>query len=78
MEVRKLYPDAALPQIKTEKISDDVFVLNYKSDRMMGDLAEGLIAGAIQHFGDHHKCTREDLQNEGASQCVRFTLKKTR
>jgi len=77
LEVRKLYPDATLPQITTEEISDKEFVLNYKSDRMMGDLAEGLIAGAIEHFGNHHQCIREDLANEKGSQCVRFTLKKT-
>lgn len=73
-EVRKLYPDATLPQITTERLADGVLVLNYKSDRMMGDLAEGLIAGALTHFGDTHSCVREDLPEERGSQCVMFKL----
>lgn len=73
-EVRKLYPDATLPQISTEELPDGDFVLNYKSDRMMGDLAEGLISGAVEHFGNTHVCHRQDLENEEGAQCVRFRL----
>lgn len=73
-EVRKLYPDATLPKITTERLEGGDMLLNYKSERMMGDLAEGLIAGALAHFGDTHTCERQDLPQEGGSQCVMFKL----
>lgn len=74
VEVRKLYPDATLPEITTEWLDEERFELTYQSDRMMGDLAEGLIAGAISHFGNTHHCAREDVKIEGTGQCVKFTL----
>ncbi len=75
VEVRKLYPDATLPKISTHWQDDEHFVVDYQSDRMMGDLAEGLIGGAIAHFGKPYDCVRTDLDNKGAAQCVKFTLK---
>jgi len=73
-EVRKLYPDATLPKLTTKRLVDGRFELIYKSERMLGDLAEGLIDGAIAQFGDTHSCLREDLPPEGEMQCVMFTL----
>ncbi len=73
-EVLKLYPDATLPQLDTSFKENGDLELLYKSDRMMGDLAEGLIVGAIDHFGQTHTCHREDLNQEGGAQCVRFTV----
>lgn len=73
-EVRKLYPDATLPEILTKRLADGNFELIYKSERKMGDLAEGLIAGAIEHFGNTHKLDMETLPQEGARQCLRFLL----
>lgn len=73
-EVRKLYPDATLPELDTSFQENGDLELLYKSDRMMGDLAEGLITGAIDHFGNTHRYSREDLQPEGGAQCVRFVI----
>jgi hypothetical protein len=73
-EVLKLYPDATLPQLDTSFKDNGDLELLYKSDRMMGDLAEGLIAGAIDHFGQTHTYHREDLNQEGGAQCVRFIV----
>ena len=77
-EVRKLYPDATLPEITTERLPDGRFVLNYRSKRMMGDLAEGLIEGAIAHYGGTQACSRTDHPNENGQQCVTFTLTPSR
>lgn len=74
VEVRKLYPDADLPSLETTRLPDGGLEMIYKSNRMMGDLAEGLISGALDHFGNTHICSREDLQQTGGAQCIRFTM----
>lgn len=73
-EVRKLYPNATLPEIATRRLGDGQFELIYKSPRHLGDFAEGLIAGAIRHFGDQFTFQRTDLPHEGPRQCVKFML----
>lgn len=73
-EVHKLYSNATLPDIHTERQADGGLILTYKSARQMADLAEGLIAGAILQFGGSHRYERTDLPQEGAKQCVRFAL----
>lgn len=74
VEVKKLYPDADLPKLETERIEGDDLVLTYRSDRHMGDLAEGLIKGAIGHFGGQERLTRDDINEPGDAQCVRFKI----
>jgi len=51
VEVRKLYPDAELPSFKVQQRDDRRLVLDYRSPRRLGALAEGLIRGAAQKFG---------------------------
>lgn len=50
VEVKKLYPDAELPKFETLEFSDNHIVMNYRSCRAMGALAEGLIAGAADYY----------------------------
>ncbi len=50
-EVRKLYPDARLPHLKTEPAGEHQIVLNYRSDRPLGALCLGLVEGCGEHFG---------------------------
>jgi hypothetical protein len=61
-EVRKLYPDAQLPQFDCTRSADGLQML-YSSPRHFGDLAEGLIHGAIAHFGDRLEITRHNQPN---------------
>ena len=61
-EVRKLYPDAQLPGFDCVR-RDDGLDMVYASPRHFGDLAEGLIGGAIAHFGDPLELTRVNLQD---------------
>lgn len=50
-EVLKLYPDARLPHLKTERTGKDEIMLSYRSDRPLGELCLGLIEGCGEHFG---------------------------
>jgi len=75
-EVLKLYPDATLPKITTRRRGDGELEVIYRSDRMMGDLAEGLIKGAIDHFGEDHVLQRDDVTAQGGGQCVHFKVSR--
>ncbi len=74
LEVRKLYSDSLLPRISTQRQGQGDFTLLYESARGMGDLAEGMIRGAIELFGEKYKCFREDLRSAGGCQRVRFLI----
>ncbi len=78
VEVKKLYDDTELPQISTQRTLDGGLILNYKSARGMGDLAQGMIESTIEIFGSKYICTREDLQSEDNCQCIIFTILKNR
>lgn len=52
VEVRKLYPDAELPEFEVESESDRELVLIYKSSRKMEALALGLMEAAARHFNE--------------------------
>ena len=51
VEVRKLYPEAELPTFKVEERTPTRLVMEYRSPRRMGPLAEGLILGTARKFG---------------------------
>lgn len=51
-EVLKLHPDATPPEFEFERLSDRVLRITYKSRRRLGVLAEGLIMGAADCFGE--------------------------
>jgi hypothetical protein len=73
VEVLKLYPDAELPRLETERLNGGILRLTYHSPRCMADFAEGLIEGAAAHFGDALALTRS--QPRGApSPIVVFTV----
>lgn len=73
IEVAKLYPDAQLPKFKTERLSDNILVMLYESERKMSDLAIGLIERTLEHFKEDKSITTEYL-NEDKS-LVKFTIK---
>jgi hypothetical protein len=52
VEVRKLYPDAELPQFDVGRPAENELSLTYRSCRPFGVFAEGLIQGCIEHFGE--------------------------
>lgn len=75
MEVKKLYPEAELPSFQCEILNEHTLILTYYSARPFADLAEGLIFGSIQYYGEKIQVSREDLPaNSGTS--ARFVLTK--
>lgn len=70
VEVRKLHADAELPAFSHRYLADGSFELEYRSKRPFADLAEGLIAGCIEHYGDPIVLTRFDLTDERESHCI--------
>jgi len=74
-EVRKLYPDAELPRFEVEHHDDRRLVIVYSSGRHFEDLAEGLIAGCVAHFGRPTTVRRETV-GEGEQRRERFLLER--
>lgn len=73
VEVRKLYPDAELPEFETINVSSRHMRMIYRSPRCLGDFAEGLMEGCFAHFGEKINATRADEHN---GRIVRFDLVK--
>jgi len=74
VEVKKLYPDAQLPQFKTKRLDDKTLEMIYYSDRSMADFALGLIEKTFEHYEETVAITREDLMANGSE--VKFLLTK--
>lgn len=72
-EVRKLYPDAELPEFIVSKLAPDTLQLDYHSPRCMDDVAHGLIDGCLAHFQIPVTCSRHPLGATPADG-TRFTL----
>jgi len=73
-EVKKLYPDAELPSFECSAPAPDRLDMVYRSSRPFADLAEGLILGCAEHFGEQITIRREALSG---NQGVRFSLART-
>jgi Haem-NO-binding len=67
VEVRKLYPDADLPQFETHRPSPDVLDLTYRSPRPLADFCQGLIEGCTRTFDETAEISRQDRPAEGMS-----------
>ena len=52
VEVRKLYPDAELPNFTVEQPTKNHLRMRYESERRMSDFAHGLIEGCLAHYGE--------------------------
>src|SRR5262245_42844298 len=72
-ELRKLHPDSEVPFIRCTSRGADRLELVYRSPRRLGDLAEGLLRGCADHFGERVAIDRVDVP-EPVGQTVRFTL----
>lgn len=73
LEVKKLYPDAELPSFECQRRGDSELTMLYRSPRGLSDLAEGLMRGCIEHFGEQIDIHKQDLAG-GTGKAVRFTL----
>lgn len=75
VEVKKLYPDAELPTFDCMR-NDGALTMIYRSPRCLSSLAEGLIQGCADHFGEPIAIAREDLSKDASGEVVRFTITK--
>ncbi len=74
VEVRKLYPDAELPDLSVS-IDENVLTMKYSSSRPFSHLAYGLITGAVEHFGEQIEVTRSH-KDGGLYESETFMLKR--
>ena len=75
VEVRKLYPDAELPSIDVDWRTEDKIELFYSSTRPFAAFAEGLMRGAIAHFGEAIAVRELDAAEDGTF--IRFELTRS-
>ncbi|WOO42013.1 heme NO-binding domain-containing protein [Rubellicoccus peritrichatus] len=66
VEVRKLYPDAELPEFRTTRVAENELHMHYISERHMEDFAEGLILGCFKHF-EEDGSIQSDKQGDGTT-----------
>lgn len=71
VEVRKLYPDAELPEFDSVRVAPDKMSMVYRSPRCMGDFAQGLMTGCFEYFEETIELQRNDEHN---GKVVRFDL----
>jgi hypothetical protein len=72
-ELRKLYPDAEFPAFECRPVPPAGLAMTYRSARPLADLAEGLIRGCIEHFGEPVGFAREELPGTPGT-VARFVL----
>ncbi len=75
VEVLKLYPEAELPTFQIEyQEGDNKMIMAYSSERKLGDFAEGLMIGCINHFNEKITINKDYLTKDRSR--IRFTLTK--
>ncbi len=73
VEVKKLYPEAELPELHVTEINDSHLKMVYLSCRPLSDLAQGLIEGAAEYYQQPIEISRKPW-NEGSEQGCEFTI----
>jgi Haem-NO-binding len=73
VEVRKLYPDAELPEFRAVRLDNETMHLDYISCRPFEALAAGLIQGAAQTCGEPIRLERSYHVRDGGK-VVRFSI----
>ena len=69
VEVKKLHPDSLLPAFEYEDTSADVLTMIYSSERKLCALAEGLIDGVSEVFGQQIEINHPQCMHDGADSC---------
>ncbi|MGH1441706.1 MAG: heme NO-binding domain-containing protein [Cellvibrionaceae bacterium] len=72
-EVKKLYPETQLPEIKCLASDDKVMQLSYQSPRKLCLLAEGLIRGSAKYYDVDYTLEHQQCMQDGHENCL-FTL----
>ena len=69
VEVKKLHPDAILPEFTYEDPAEDRLTMIYKSPRKLCYLAEGLIAGVAEQYDTPIAINHSQCMHDGAETC---------
>ncbi len=69
-EVAKIYPGAQPPRMSFEDPAEDVLVLHYSSQRRLCSFAEGMIEGAVAHYGQTVAMEHRECMLDGADRCT--------
>lgn len=75
VEVKKLYPDAALPKFETRRMNDNLLIMTYRSQCPFADFAHGLMQGCVDFYKENITIEGVD-KNTNDEFCRIFTLKK--
>jgi hypothetical protein len=68
-EVRKLYPGADVPEFDFDA-REGTLLMGYRSPRKLCSLAEGLLLGAGDHFGERLTIAQPSCMKRGDDHCV--------
>jgi len=74
VEVKKLYPDAELPNFETISMNENEMVMKYTSERKLGNFAKGLMNKSAEHFNENVTITSKGLNESGTQ--IQFTITK--
>jgi hypothetical protein len=74
VEVKKLYPDAELPEFEFLEQGENILLLTYKSERKLSNFALGLIERTIEYFDENIEVSKKNLLDD--SSIVQFCLEK--
>lgn len=69
VEVRKLYDSPNLPSFVCQDKDQQTLVMEYRSPRQLCILAEGLIRGAAQHYGEQINIEHPRCMHNGEEHC---------
>lgn len=75
VEVKKLYPEAALPSFETEQKSEKTLIMIYNSHCPFADFAHGLIQGCIDFYKEDIEIQTNEAEKKDPFSRV-FTLNK--
>lgn len=74
IEVKKIYPDAELPEFIIEEKTEDSLIMIYKSNRAMHHFGLGLMNKTFEHFNSSASILLEKIKEDGTE--VKFVIKK--
>jgi len=74
LEVKKLYPDAELPSFSCVPVKPAQLEMVYRSTRNLPDLAEGLILGCADHFGESLDIQRRNISSGSPAVIFNITV----
>ena len=70
VEVKKLYPNAALPKFQYDDPAETTLIMHYHSEAKLCHLGEGLIEGSSRHFNQEYSLLHTTCMHRGDDSCT--------